>query len=185
MTNDLISSLFSLPWWTYLAGIAAIYGIHRATSGALTRRTVSSPGGSVKADTVPGGAGPFLVHQLQADLIDRRLLGLVTRFMRLRPAVAAADERYERASALVAVDERALAEAVRSGKLGGAALDTFEWEPIRPDNPLIDLANAGFNVLLTPHVAAGGAAAARRGRAEDYTNIENHINGKPLQFQVA
>ncbi len=83
------------------------------------------------------------------------------------------------------IDERALAEAVKSGKLGGAALDTFEWEPIRDDNPLIELAKKGFNVLLTPHIAAGGAAAARRGRVGDYTNIENHINGSPLQFRVA
>ena len=57
------------------------------------------------------------------------------------------------------IDEKALAEAVESAKLGGAALDTFEWEPVRADNPLIALANAGFNVLLTPHIAAGGTAA--------------------------
>jgi phosphoglycerate dehydrogenase-like enzyme len=82
------------------------------------------------------------------------------------------------------IDERALAAAVESGKLGGTALDTFEWEPIRPDNPLIKLAKAGLNVLLTPHIAAGGTAAARRGRVGDYTNIVNHIEGKPLQYQV-
>jgi hypothetical protein len=109
MTNEIISSLLSIPWWIYMAGFIAVYGIRRATSGALTRRTVWPPGGSVSADTVPDGAGPFLVHQLQADLINRRLLGLAAQLMRLRPAVAAADERYERSAALVEVDERTLA----------------------------------------------------------------------------
>ena len=71
-----------------------------------------------------------------------------------------------------------------SGKLGGAALDTFEWEPIKPDNPLIALAEAGYNVLLTPHIAAGASAAAARERRQDYTNITNFINGQPLMFQV-
>ncbi|MFN2123592.1 MAG: NAD(P)-dependent oxidoreductase [Candidatus Promineifilaceae bacterium] len=82
------------------------------------------------------------------------------------------------------IDEAALAAAIRSGKLGGAALDTFEWEPIKPDNPLIQLANEKFNVLLTPHIAAGAEAAARVGRVGDYFNIVNHIEGKPLRFQL-
>ncbi len=83
------------------------------------------------------------------------------------------------------VDEAALAEAVRSGKLGGAALDTFEWEPIKPDNPLIALAKAGHNLLLTPHIAAGATAAASRERMGDFTNLVNFIEGKPLRYRVA
>jgi lactate dehydrogenase-like 2-hydroxyacid dehydrogenase len=83
------------------------------------------------------------------------------------------------------IDEAALAEAIKSGKLGGAALDTFEWEPIKADNPLITLAKADYNVLLTPHIAAGATAAAHLQRQGDYTNILNHINGTPLQYRVA
>jgi len=83
------------------------------------------------------------------------------------------------------VDEAALAEAIRSGKVGGAALDTFEWEPIRADNPLITLAKAGYNVLLTPHIAAGATAAVHLQRQGDYTNIIYHVNGTPLQYRVA
>jgi phosphoglycerate dehydrogenase-like enzyme len=79
------------------------------------------------------------------------------------------------------IDEAALADAIKSGKLSGAALDTFEWEPIRADNPLIALAKANYNVLLTPHIAAGAAARERYG---DYTNITNHIEGKPLLYRV-
>ena len=82
------------------------------------------------------------------------------------------------------INEVDLAQALKAGKLGGAALDTFEWEPLKPDNPLIALAKTNYNVLLTPHIAAGGSAAAAKERLGDYTNITNHIAGQPLKYRV-
>jgi len=82
------------------------------------------------------------------------------------------------------IDEAALAEAVKSRKLGGAALDTFEWEPIKADNPLIAAAKAGYNVLLTPHTAAGSIVAAWQERRNDYTNLIHFVAGKPLRYRV-
>ncbi len=47
------------------------------------------------------------------------------------------------------VDEAALVEALRAGRIGGAALDVFEKEPLDPTSPLFEL----DNVILTPHLA--------------------------------
>lgn len=48
------------------------------------------------------------------------------------------------------IDEKALAEALKSGHVGGAALDVFGSEPPEADNPLI----SAPNIVLTPHLGA-------------------------------
>jgi D-3-phosphoglycerate dehydrogenase / 2-oxoglutarate reductase len=56
------------------------------------------------------------------------------------------------------VDQEALIAALSSGALGGAALDTYEQEPLSADSPLRRLSN----VVLSPHVAGQTSAALVR-----------------------
>ena len=48
------------------------------------------------------------------------------------------------------IDETALAEAIRAGKVAGAAIDVFETEPVPAENPLLGL----DDVICTPHLGA-------------------------------
>jgi D-3-phosphoglycerate dehydrogenase len=78
------------------------------------------------------------------------------------------------------VDEKALLEAVGSGRLGGAALDTFTKEPLPGDDPL-----AGEKrILLSPHIAWKSEEAEielRRGAAEEIARI---LTGRAARSQV-
>ena len=84
------------------------------------------------------------------------------------------------------LNETDVRDAVASGRLGGAASDTFVWEPIRPDNPLLDLARIpDSNMVLTGHTASGSMEpTGLPERHEDYENIRRWMNGDPLIFRV-
>ncbi len=53
------------------------------------------------------------------------------------------------------IDEQALADALREGRVGGAGIDVFVSEPPGPDHPLIGLPN----VVVTPHLGASTVEA--------------------------
>jgi phosphoglycerate dehydrogenase-like enzyme len=75
------------------------------------------------------------------------------------------------------VDEAALAEALRSGAIAGAALDVYTEEPLPPErNPFRGLTN----VVLTPHIGAVTAEAAARSRAMPVDNIIAFLEGRPV-----
>jgi lactate dehydrogenase-like 2-hydroxyacid dehydrogenase len=79
------------------------------------------------------------------------------------------------------VNDQALANALASGHLYGAAVDTFTYEPIAKDSPLLPLARKPqANLILTPHTAAGSASASSKSRKGDYINILRILNGGNL-----
>jgi phosphoglycerate dehydrogenase-like enzyme len=85
------------------------------------------------------------------------------------------------------IDEIALAEALRLGHLAGAALDTYEWEPLQPGEPLRRLAleDPTRDILLTPHVAAGTLPpGVATWRDEDYVPILRFLRGEPLPYRL-
>ncbi|GBC86571.1 Glyoxylate/hydroxypyruvate reductase B [bacterium HR12] len=78
------------------------------------------------------------------------------------------------------VDEVALVEALRSGRIAAAALDVFETEPLPPESPLWELPN----VVITPHVA-GDVAGWREAVVEVFVeNLERYLTGEPLKGVV-
>lgn len=74
------------------------------------------------------------------------------------------------------VDSEALADALRSGRLGGAALDVLPKEPPPADEPL--LAPDIPNLLLTPHVAWASRRARQHALEEIARNIEAFRAGR-------
>jgi phosphoglycerate dehydrogenase-like enzyme len=80
------------------------------------------------------------------------------------------------------IDEGALLDALRSGRLAGAALDTYEWEPLPPEHPLVAYAHdPASNLLLTPHVAVAAEPGSYLG---DFDEAARFLRGEPLRFTV-
>jgi len=73
------------------------------------------------------------------------------------------------------IDEKALIEALKSGKIAYAGLDVFEEEPPPKDNPLFKL----DNVVLSPHIGFNTAEAARRCTDICIDNVVKFLEGKP------
>jgi len=82
------------------------------------------------------------------------------------------------------IDEAALADAVASGHLAGAALDTFATEPLESENPLVVLAGQGVNLLLTPHVAGGAPLEANTEFAAMWQPVRDFMVGCPPQGRL-
>ena len=81
------------------------------------------------------------------------------------------------------VDEAALADALSSGHLGGAAVDVYSSEPPGPDNPLFSLGGeAAHRLLLTPHIAGVTRQSAAFLFRTAWKNVERVLieNAAPL-----
>lgn len=72
------------------------------------------------------------------------------------------------------VDETALAEAIKSGHVGGAAFDVFSEEPVKTDNLLLELGN---KVVLTPHLGASTEEAQLNVALDVAEQIRDVLNG--------
>jgi phosphoglycerate dehydrogenase-like enzyme len=78
------------------------------------------------------------------------------------------------------VDEPALVRALQEGRIGGAALDVFEEEPLPKDSPLWGMPN----VIVSPHMA-GDFAGWREALVELFVeNLQRYLTGRPLKNVV-
>jgi phosphoglycerate dehydrogenase-like enzyme len=78
------------------------------------------------------------------------------------------------------VDEEALVEALRAGRLGGAGLDAFTTEPLPPDHPLWTL----DNVMISPHSSNSSPHVRERTLALFVENLRRFKAGDELLNRV-
>ncbi len=76
------------------------------------------------------------------------------------------------------VDERALADALRAGRLAGAAIDVFGSEPYA--GPLTDFDTC----ILTPHIAGNTNDCRVRMEADAATEVKRLLDGEPPAYPV-
>jgi D-2-hydroxyacid dehydrogenase (NADP+) len=78
------------------------------------------------------------------------------------------------------VDENALADALRSHRIAGAALDVFEQEPLPAESPLWEVER----LLITPHTAGLTEKLWQRHYALFSENLRRYLAREPLLFVV-
>ncbi|HEX2171267.1 MAG TPA: D-glycerate dehydrogenase, partial [Dehalococcoidia bacterium] len=78
------------------------------------------------------------------------------------------------------VDQRALTEALRSGRIGGAALDVTDPEPIDPDDPLLSLPN----VTVIPHLGSATIETRTKMALLAVDNLLAGLAGRPLPHEI-
>jgi phosphoglycerate dehydrogenase-like enzyme len=75
-------------------------------------------------------------------------------------------------------DEDALYEALRAGRLGGAALDVLAVEPLQPGNRFLALPN----VIATPHIGGATGDVVRHHSEQILDSIERHLRGERARW---
>ncbi len=77
------------------------------------------------------------------------------------------------------VDYDAVADAILSGQLGGAAFDVFPEEPVDFGHRLFALASEGFNVVVTPHIAGASTETALRAADGVAEEVRRFLDDEP------
>jgi D-3-phosphoglycerate dehydrogenase len=93
----------------------------------------------------------------------------------MRPSV-----RLINASRGGVIDETALYEALRDGRIAGAALDVFDVEPLPSESPLLGLPN----LITTPHLGASTVEAQTSVAVDVAAQVIAVLNGQPARYAV-
>ena len=167
-----------------LGGIGRAAALRLHALGARVTGTRRSPSGSVPAgvDEVRG-AGDLHLLLPHADVV----VLAAPQTAETRDLLGAAEIAHMKRDAVLInvsrgglVDEEALSDALRSGRLAGAAIDVARGEPLPPDHPLWDVPN----LLITPHTA-GFRADHWDASVELFAeNLRRFAAGEPLRNVV-
>src|ERR1700675_2422436 len=135
------------------------------------------------------GYDPYIseaaAREVQVELVPLEKLLAESDFVSLHTALSPATQNLINAATLAQmkkgariinaargelIDETALADALKSGKLAGAALDVFVQEPPK-DSPLLGMAN----VIATPHVAGSTAEAQEEVGTQVAVQVKDYL----------
>jgi D-3-phosphoglycerate dehydrogenase len=132
-------------------------------------RAVAVPEGAelVGLDTLLREADAVTLHAPgrsagQAPLLDEERLGL------LKPGALLVNTARGNL-----VDQGALARLLREGRIGGAAIDVYNPEPPRPDDPIL----TAPNMLATPHMAAWNSDLRKEMATMAFRNLWTMLTG--------
>ncbi len=135
----------------------------------VNKRTKTDDCEVVDIDTLCSESDIITLHTPLNDathhLIDKRRLGMMKKDVII----------VNTARGLV-TDEKAVADALKSGVIGAFGTDVYSKEPLSKDNPLYEIREYP-NVLLTPHMAWGALESRQRCINEVAQNITDFTNG--------
>ena len=158
---------------TRVACLAAGFGMRVLATDPHVTGEVATSGGAelVSLTTLLAEADVITLHVRLTDetrhLIDRAAIA------RMKAGV-----RIINTARGEVIEETALLEGLRSGRVAGAGLDTFEREPLPADHPLRSLPN----VILAPHVAGQTQESLRRMATGAAQAILDELAGKRPEF---
>lgn len=149
-----------------LAGLARAFGmeVHAHDPFLPADRW---PEGAVRAAELGAALAEADAVSLHVPRADRAVLG-AAEFARMKPTAVVVNTARGGL-----VNEVALAEALRAGRLGGAGIEVFEAEPPGADHPLFGLDQA----VLTPHNAALTVECAERMALASVQNVLDFFAG--------
>ena len=150
-----------------LAGLARAFGmeVHAHDPYIPADRW---PDGAIRADDLGVALADADAVSLHLPRADRAVIGAAELAAMKPTAVVVNTARGG------LVDEVALAEALRAGRLGGAGIEVFAAEPPGPEHPLFGLDQA----VLTPHNAALTVECAERMALASVQNVLDFFAGK-------
>jgi glyoxylate reductase len=78
------------------------------------------------------------------------------------------------------VDQQALYDALKDGRIGYAALDVTDPEPVQPNSPLLKMKN----VVITPHIASASTQTRSRMSLMVAENVIAALQDKEIPYCV-
>ncbi|MGB9118354.1 D-2-hydroxyacid dehydrogenase [Bradyrhizobium sp.] len=193
-SNGLVRDKASRRWdrraWPLLSGKTAVVigtGVAGSAIGSLLQAmgmqvvgVSRTPRDVAEFDTVVpqrelpqvAAKADYVINVLPGDAVNLKIIGGDV-FARMKPSAY-----FINVGRGETVDEKALIEVLKDGKIAGAGLDVFAIEPLPGDSPLWDLPN----VFITPHIGGLFEEYQQMAMPLIIRNMSAFLSGRPDQM---